>query len=380
MPVLSFPNAAIQSRLVAATRAADVPSSTATSVEPGPVYRCIGPRGCVLLRSPSGGVIARVPNGERVVVIKQRGGRASVRYRGTTGFMASSQLKADTGSGATSGTGALSSDNIWLQVPSLLAFLNASAQAAPPPTLSDVAFASRGAEAPPYQETPLSDVAFASRAAASNLGAAPYQAGAMTGYTAPGITYDKMRQMQNGSARPLDLDIKTNVVDPTFRAAWTAWYEQAWLPFYEKFAGDDPSTLSRIRASFTSDEVAARAEAYRQQLSDFYVSYPKQRNAAGQLVPPPTGASPALVGAPTAPGGLTLPWWVWGIGLAGVAGVGYLAYTQVRDLQNKKAGLEKFVLPKILGEDLAKAYSYKGEAKSGGVARDPGCGCHQKKR
>ena len=196
-----------------------------------------------------------------------------------------------------------------------------------------------------------------------------------TGYTAPGITYDKMRQMQNGSARPLDNDIKTNVIDPTFRAAWTAWYEQAWLPFYEKFAGADPSSLARLRATFTSDEVAARAEAYRQQLADFYVSYPKQRTAAGQLVPPPSGASPALVGGATS-SALTLPWWVWGIGIAGVAGVGYLAYTQVRDLQNKKAGLEKFVLPKILGEDLAKAYSYKGEPKA---ARDPGCGCHKKR-
>lgn len=183
----------------------------------------------------------------------------------------------------------------------------------------------------------------------------------VTGYTPPAATYDKMRQMHNASAEPLERDIQLNVADPTYRAAWDNWYHHAWLPFYQKYAGPDASILTKFGASFYSDEVASRAEAFRQQLEHFYQTYPQQRTMTGQPVPRPTGAPPVLGGLP-AGSRFTLPWWVWGIGLAAVGGIGLIAYYRVKELRAKRKVLEEEVLPKYIGKDLAKAAAARDES------------------
>lgn len=185
---------------------------------------------------------------------------------------------------------------------------------------------------------------------------APFPSYAMTatGYTPPAATYDKMRQMHNASAEPLERDVQQNVASPDYRAAWDNWYHHAWLPFYQKYAGPDASVLTKFGANLYSDEVAARAEAFRQQLEHFYRTYPQQRTFSGQAVPRASGAPPILGGIP-AGSGWSLPWWVWGLGLAAVGGVGLIAYYRVKELRAKRKVLEEEVLPKYIGKDLAKA-------------------------
>lgn len=154
---------------------------------------------------------------------------------------------------------------------------------------------------------------------------------ATAGFTSPSQTFARMRQMHALSAEPLYRDVK-QVGDPVFREAYEAWYERAWLPFFGKYAGPNVDHLARFGALFTSDEVSARAEALRQELEEFYRSYPYQRTVAGQLVPPPSGQSPALAG-PLAPP--AAPWWAWALGAVVIGGVGYLVLEHFQRLNRE---------------------------------------------
>lgn len=143
--------------------------------------------------------------------------------------------------------------------------------------------------------------------------------GTATGFTPTDVTFAKLRQMHTLSAAPLDADIREHVTDPTFRAAWTAWYERDHLPFYEKYAGPSSSLWYKLGALVESDDIARRAEAQRAELESFYDSYRAQRSIMGSPLPPPRGTPPTLDGLPAqAP---RVPTWVWPVGLVAV-GVG----------------------------------------------------------
>lgn len=148
-----------------------------------------------------------------------------------------------------------------------------------------------------------------------------------TGFTAPTITYDLMRQIQ-ARAQALDLLVNRYVADPVFRSSWGAWYEQAWEPFFEKYT---QSELARLGAAFYSDELAQRAETFRQQLESFYADYNRQRQPDGQAVPNAGQPVPQVRPLPKPEGGslssiFAVPWWTWVIGGVVVVGLGYVAY------------------------------------------------------
>ena len=134
---------------------------------------------------------------------------------------------------------------------------------------------------------------------------------------------ERLRRMEALSAAPLDADIRANVVDPVFFAAWDSWYRHDWRPFYEKYAGSGASNLlHQLGAFFEPDVLAARAEVQRAELEDFYRSYAAQPTAAGTLVPAPRGLFPSLAAIPEpAP---AVPGWVWPVGALAVLGGGYL--------------------------------------------------------
>ena len=196
--------------------------------------------------------------------------------------------------------------------------------------------------APPFQSPPFT--AFP-----------PPFPGTATGYTPPITTFEKMRQMQAASAAPFERDVQ-NVGDATYRAGWDGWYHQAWLPFYQRYAGPDAGIITKWKSNFYSDEIASRAEAFRQQLQSFYDTYPRQKTTTGQPVPPLTGAPPVLGGLPARPSlASRLPWWVWLIGAGVVGGIGYGVYLKRKELIAKRTALETKVLPKLIGKDLAEA-------------------------
>ena len=190
----------------------------------------------------------------------------------------------------------------------------------------------------------------------------------VTGYTPPITTFEKMRQMHAASAVPFERDVKS-VADPTYREGWDAWFHHAWLPFYQRYAGPDAGVITKWKSNFYSDEIASRAEAFRQQLQSFYDTYPRQKQQSGQPVPPLTGAPPVLGGLPARPSlASRLPWWVWLIGAGVVGGIGYGVYLKRKELIAKRTALETKVLPKLIGKDLAEAAA----ARDSGSARRRG--------
>lgn len=164
------------------------------------------------------------------------------------------------------------------------------------------------------------------RSATSSSGVR-HELAARTGFTTPSATYDKMRRMHVTSALPLYRDV-ANVGDPVYRESYESWFERGWSPFYEKYAGPRSSELARLGAFFTSDEVAARAERFRQELEHFYADYPRQRTSAGQPIPAPSGVTPSVTLTAMAPG--SVPWWTWAIGAALVGALGWTVYQHAR--------------------------------------------------
>lgn len=133
-----------------------------------------------------------------------------------------------------------------------------------------------------------------------------------TGFTPTNLTFDTMREMERESAAPFDADVKANVIDPVFRAAWDAWYTRAWRPFFERYAGDSAPLLTRLGALLESDDVARRAERFRTELADFVATY------AAQGLPPTRAAFPVFAIAEVAPSAGRVPPWLWLAG--GIAG------------------------------------------------------------
>ena len=158
--------------------------------------------------------------------------------------------------------------------------------------------------------------------------------------------------METLSAAPLDLDVRSNVADPVFLAAWDAWYRHDWRPFYEKYAapGAASNFLHQFGAFFESDTLAERAEAQRAELEDFYRSYAQQRTAAGTPVPVARGLVPTLIALPQ--NEPAIPAWVWPLGALAVLGGGYLLLRP-----HLQAGFRKdrFLAARDLRRSMARA-------------------------
>ena len=88
--------------------------------------------------------------------------------------------------------------------------------------------------------------------------------------------YDQLRQIY-ASAFALHENIRANVTDPTLRDAWTAWFLQSLRPYYERYAGPNSTTLTRLAALFYAGDVQRHVDDFRTQLEDFHLSYERWR-------------------------------------------------------------------------------------------------------
>lgn len=163
----------------------------------------------------------------------------------------------------------------------------------------------------------------------------------VVGWTTPAIIYGRMDEI-NVSAQSLDVDVVMNVKRPSFVAAWKAWLDKVWTPFYKKYKG-----LSAVLgAVLYTDELAAQTEQHALTLKRWYDGYGAEKDEKGELLKRPVGPPPA----PTPPpeekkkedeswfesikrrlGIPVIPWWLYLIGGTVVAGGGYLVYRAVRN-------------------------------------------------
>jgi hypothetical protein len=196
---------------------------------------------------------------------------------------------------------------------------------------------------------------------------------AMTGWTPPTITYEKMRQT-NASALALDADIKRNVTRDMFLTAWKQWFLN-WRAFFDKYQGSWTNT-AKLGAAFYSDELAERAEEYRAQLEGWFAGYSREKRPDGENVPPPTAPlppKPALGPADEKNAG-GVPWWLISLITVGVisvgVGVAFALRKAYRETEAKREVLEKKVLPIVLGSQLGPAGVALAEAAAARPSRD----------
>ncbi len=205
---------------------------------------------------------------------------------------------------------------------------------------------------------------------------APHHQPATTGWTAPTLIYDKMRQV-NMSAMALNGDIGANVRRELFKGSWASWFAN-WRAFFEKYQG----TMARLGALTYTDELFQQVLSFESQLVSWYDAYGREKDG-DRPVPPPSGAPP-VPNAPIPPArdrlpeappgdGLVIPWWAWLIGAGVIGGAGYMTYRYVKRAQAIRTMLDEKVVPQVLsvyggpaGGQLAAGY---GEFAA--AARDP---------
>lgn len=189
---------------------------------------------------------------------------------------------------------------------------------------------------------------------------------ATTGWTAPTLIYEKMRQV-NASASSLNSDIGGNVRRETFKASWASWFTN-WKAFFDKYQG----TFARFGAITYTDELFQQVLSYEAQLVTWYDAYSREKDG-DKPVPPPSG-TPPVPNAPIPPAkgelpepppgdGLVIPWWAWVIGAGMLAGAGYMTYRYVKRAQAIRSILDEKVVPGVLqvyggpaGNQLAAGY------------------------
>lgn len=203
-----------------------------------------------------------------------------------------------------------------------------------------------------------------------------HQQPASTGWTAPTLIYDKMRQV-NVSALALNSDVTGHVQRETFKMAWSSWFA-AWTEFFKK----QQTLATRLAALTFTDELFQQVLSYEAQLVTWYDAYSREKGVDGAQVPAPSGGPPrpnvpipAAKELPKAPpdDGLVIPWWAWVIGAGMIAGAGYMTYRYVKRAQAIRSILDEKVVPGVLqvyggpaGNHLAAGYGQFAAA-----ARDP---------
>lgn len=198
---------------------------------------------------------------------------------------------------------------------------------------------------------------------------------ATTGWTAPTLIYEKMRQI-NVSASALNSDIVSNAKRELFKNAWAGWYV-SWTGFFTKYQG----TAARLGAVTYTDELFQQTLSYEAQLVAWYDAYGREKDGVNPL-PPPSG-SPPIPNVPIPPSkgtlpeppddsGLKIPWWGWVFGGLAVAGAGYGLYLYVQKARAIRRVLDERVVPSVLqayggpaGGQLASGYGQLA------AARDP---------
>ncbi len=207
-------------------------------------------------------------------------------------------------------------------------------------------------------------------------GARPPEQPATTGWTAPTLIYEKMRQV-NASAASLNSDIGGNVRRELFKGSWATWFS-TWRSFFEKYQG----TAARLGALTYTDELFQQVLSYESQLASWYDAYSREKDG-DKPVPPPSGMPPQpnlpippSKELPTPPpaDGLVIPWWAWVIGAGMIGGAAYMTYRYVKKAQAVRQMLDEKVVPQVLqvyggpaGPQLASGYGQFAAA-----TRDPG--------
>ncbi len=191
----------------------------------------------------------------------------------------------------------------------------------------------------------------------------------VTGWTTPTTIYEKMREIDPG-ARELNALILANSRKPGLKAAWEAWYPR-WLAFFAKYQSD----FAKMGALFYTDDLARTTEDFRSTYASFRATYVAEKDDKGLPLIAPTTPVPNPLPDPSAkkPGGdggndnlgIQIPWWFWVLGGGGLVVGGYFLYRSIQrtahETNAKRKAIETGVLPKLIGDDLAKAAS----------ARDP---------
>lgn len=211
--------------------------------------------------------------------------------------------------------------------------------------------------------------------------ARPQQA-ATTGWTAPTLIYEKMRQI-NASAAALNQDINVNVTRQAFKLAWIAWFEN-WSAFFKKYQ----SEMQRFAALTFTDALFQQVLSYEAQLASWYDNYNRETDTGlpgGKRLPPPSGLPPQPnvpippskeLPPPPPPGeGLSIPWWGWALGAVVVAGGAYATYLYVQKARAVKRIIEDRVAPAALnayggpmGSHLSSAYAQMRDPQSEALA------------
>lgn len=192
-----------------------------------------------------------------------------------------------------------------------------------------------------------------------------HQQPASTGWTAPTLIYDKMRQV-NVSATALNSDIGAHVRREAFKGSWAAWFAN-WRAFFEKYQG----MSSRLAALTFTDELFQQVLSFESQLVSWYDAYGREKD--GEKPVPPASGSPPVPNVPIPPSkelptappgdGLVIPWWAWVIGAGMVGAAGYMTYVYVKRAQAIRRVLDEKVVPGVLqvyggpaGNQLAAGY------------------------
>lgn len=202
---------------------------------------------------------------------------------------------------------------------------------------------------------------------------------ATTGWTAPTIIYEKMRQI-NASAAALNNDINVNVTRQAFKNAWIAWFTN-WSAFFQKYQ----SMFQQLAALTFTDPLFQQVLSYEAQLGSWYDNYGRETVTGlpgAAKLPPASGLPPQPnvpippskeLPAPPPPGdGLSIPWWGWALGAVVVAGAGYATYLYVQKARAVKRIIEERVAPAALnayggpmGGHLSAAYAQMRDPATG---------------
>lgn len=203
----------------------------------------------------------------------------------------------------------------------------------------------------------------------------PHEQPATTGWTAPTLIYEKMRQI-NVSASALNSDVTANVRRDAFKSAWSAWFA-SWSAFFQKYQG----TGAKLSALTFTDELFQQVLSFESQLVTWYDAYGREKD--GDKTVAPASGAPPVPNVPIPPSkelpdapdtsGLVIPWWAWVIGVGALAGAGYMTYVYVKRAQAVRRMLDEKVVPGVLqmyggpaGPQLASGYGQYIAA-----ARDP---------